>query len=341
MKKKKKSPQRSPTEERWRLGLRSYSCNQWMILEAQLPHPHNRKKQKRLCALKGPSLLDVPLFSLFTLLCFKYSSALVIIALLLAPLFWVNCFFPPFCFPLLRPSSHPLPPLPPSLSLRGLSSGMRERGEWGRQALSWLSWEPLAPCVLGPVLPPLSINLQWQPHCLPNPPRILGDDRPAPLCSINLWPPTLRHQSQAWGSGVIPARATGRTPVWCPRRDSCHTDNLFTKMYLSWILKGGVTYSHTLFTFCLHGVYTGSEWEDKDVEMKFIRRLFITGGDLVSSQQCQVMQRVLNYAHTPIMWKRPALLEGVVRYFHWDQWNMMAASIFSQRMHDIYSLSGW
>lgn len=243
--------------------------------------------------------------------------------------------------PLSFPTPPSCPPPHPSLSLRGLSSGMRERGEWGRQALSWLSWEPLAPCVLGPVLPPLSINLQWQPHCLPNPPRILGDDRPAPLCSINLWPPTLRHQSQARGSGVVPARATGRTPVWCPRRDSCHTDNLFTKTYLSWILKGGVTYSHTSFTFCLHGVYIGSKWEDKDVAKKFIRRSFITGGDFDSSQQCQVMQRVLNYTNTLIMWKHPALLEGVVRYFHWDQWNMMAASISPQGMHDIYSLSGW
>lgn len=113
------------------------------------------------------------------------------------------------------------PPSPPSLSLWGLSVGMRERGEWGRQALSWLNWEPLAPCVLGPVLPPLSINLQWQLHCLPNPPGILGDDWPAPLCSINLWPLALRHRGQARGLGwTRPEQPVGhlsavrdRTPV--------------------------------------------------------------------------------------------------------------------------------
>lgn len=141
--------------------------------------------------------------------------------------------------------SRPPPPPPPpaasslSLSLRGLSMGVRERGEWGRQALSWLSWEPLAPCVLGPVLPPLSINLQWQLHCLPNPPRILGDDWPAPLCSINLWPPALRHQSQARGSGLTD---------WSNRLDTCpmsetellsHRGNLCTEMCLSWTSEDG------------------------------------------------------------------------------------------------------
>lgn len=170
-------------------------------------------------------MLD-PLFSQ----CFKCSSALVIIALFLVLLF---SDFLPFAllFSCPTPPTPPLlPPLPPSLSLRGLSMGMRERGEWGRQALSWLSWEPLAPCVLGPVIPPLGINLQWQLHCLPNPPRILGDDWPAPLCSINLWPTASRHQSQAWGSGLTRPEqpvghlsdVRGRTPV--KHRQSVHKD---------------------------------------------------------------------------------------------------------------------
>lgn len=182
-------------------------------------HPHNRNKQKLLRALKA--FRSYPLF--FT---FQCSSALEIIALLLVPLFWVNSFF----YLLLHPCPVLLLPSPPSLSPRGLSVGMRERGEWGRQALSWLSWEPLAPRVLGPVLPPLSINLQWQLHCLPNPPRILGDDWSAPLCSINLWPPALRHQSQAPGSGLTrPGQPVGHLsdvrdipPV--TRRQSVHVD---------------------------------------------------------------------------------------------------------------------
>lgn len=99
--------------------------------------------------------------------------------------------------------------------LRGWGKG----GEWRRQALSWLSWEPLGQ----PALPPLRINLQWQLHCLPNPAKILGDDWPAPLCSINLWPLALRHQSQARGSGLTPAGASDRTPV---RRSAADRDNL-------------------------------------------------------------------------------------------------------------------
>lgn len=113
-------------------------------------HPDKRENQNLSVPLKLPELSDVGLASL-------YFSGFRVLECDYCPLVCSSFLgFSTFCLPPLLSSSSP----PPSLSLWGLSVGMRERGEWGRQALSWLNWEPLAPCELGPVLPPLSINLQ-------------------------------------------------------------------------------------------------------------------------------------------------------------------------------------
>lgn len=166
---------------------------------------------------------------------FSVSSTLVIIAFLLVLFLWVNYFL---FFPALLPPPSPPLVLSPLKACGGLSAGMRERGEWGRQALSWLSWELLAPCVLGPALPPLSINLQWQLHCLPNPPKILGDDWPAPFCSINLWPPALRHQTEAKGLGLAGLSTRLDTCLRSETELLSHINNLCKKTYLDW------TWSH-------------------------------------------------------------------------------------------------
>lgn len=194
---------------------------------------------------------------------------------------------------------------------------MRERGEWGRQALSWLSWEPLAPCVLGPVLPPLSINLQWQLHCLPNPPRILGDDWPAPLCSINLWPPALRHQSQARGSGLADPSNRLDTCLMTETQILSHRGNLCTKMYLSWTLKAGITYSYSSFhhfTICSLHLPRIKRYE---IVKKWTRRKLKSAPVI----ECGIMHtHTLMWKHTPLPQKDVTLKQNCSLKEEFDIW---------------------
>lgn len=222
-KERTKSTQRSPTEEKRQSGpvLTAVASERH---RSRVLHPHKRGEQKLVSPLMGPIAFKCTLYSLYFSMFWRLKRTRDYCSLVSSSFLR----FSTFCLPLLL--SSPFLPSLPLWACGDLSLGMRERGEWGRQALSWLSWEPLAPCVLGPVLPPLSINLQWQLHCLPNPPRILGDDWSAPLCSINLWPPVLRHQSQAWGLGLTRPKqpvghlsdVRGRTPV--KQRQSAHKD---------------------------------------------------------------------------------------------------------------------